>query len=183
MRVTAKEWAARHGLADRTVQAKLQRGTLRGTKERDPVTDVELWYVDEFDESEDRSTGVPERPERPEPRNSDSPAHPEHPPTAGLGEVVALLREKDQAIAQLHRENVELAGRCGFYQSEIQHLQSRLRTVEARVLELETPREVTGQLADHPAPSGSAADSGSQKVSPRAWWQFWRWYHPDNPGS
>ena len=174
MRVTAKEWAARHGLADRTVRAKLQRGTLRGAKERDPVTGVELWYVDELDEPEDWLTGGPERPEHPELRNSNRPAHPEHPPTAGLGEVIALLREKDQAIAQLHRENVELAGRCGFYQSEIQHLQTRLRTVEARVLELETPKEVTGQLVDHPAPSGKAADSASQKMSSRPWWQFWR---------
>ena len=96
-----------------------------------------------------------------------------------IGSIVATFQ---QAMEKLHRENLELAGRLGFYQSEIQHLktqlegaQLQLQLAQARILELEAPKEAPAEMANHPAHVENEANSSSEKASKRPWWQFWRW--------
>jgi hypothetical protein len=54
-------------------------------------------------------------------------------PETSLGEVAALLREKDQQLDRLHRENLELAGRVGFLQAEVLQLREQVTLLSARV--------------------------------------------------
>ena len=79
-------------------------------------------------------------------------------------DMVAALWERND---RLYRENLELAGRLGFYQARIQEL-------ERRILELEAPKEAPVKMANHPTHIENEANSGSQKASPRPWWRFWR---------
>ena len=177
MRLTAKEWAARHGLADRTVRAKLQRGTLRGTKERDPVTGVEVWYIDEPDAPEDWSTGGPEYPED---ENSARPAHPEYRRDLDIGDLIALVRERDQLVREKDQTILELAGRLGFYQSEIQHLQGENTQLKERIALLEAPKpdsvdpvdQAKSEAGNRSAPEQNGLDSAVQKGHRRPWWHF-----------
>ncbi len=75
-------------------------------------------------------------------------------------------RRVQEANRKLHEERAELFGRLGFYQARIQDL-------EHRILELEAPKEAPVEMANHPAPSENGANSASQQVSRRRWWQFW----------
>ena len=73
-------------------------------------------------------------------------------------------------IERLHRENVELAGRCGFYQSEIQHLKERITLLEAPKPDPSDPAPT--ELANRSAPEQNGLRSGAAG-SPRPWWKFW----------
>ncbi len=87
----------------------------------------------------------------------------------GLERVVQSFLEK---LERAHRENLELAGRVGF-------LQARLQDAEREIQMLRAPAQPPEpEMANHPTPSENGANSGSQKASPRPWWQFWRWYQP-----
>ena len=177
MRVTVKEWAARNGVSERAVRARLARGTLPGTKERDPSTGAELWYVD-----------VPERSSM-----ADAPVetHGSH-SIEGLDSLVALLREKDQTI-------LELAGRCGWLQSELQQTRDRLESAEQEIRLLQAPAASSGNTVQplensgydvqgfapdpapaptsHPshrsAPTANGQDSGAECPPRPPWWKFW----------
>jgi hypothetical protein len=61
--------------------------------------------------------------------------------------------QRDALIARLYAENVEMAGRLGFYQAWIQELEGRL------LLAAGVPAEAT------PAPP--------QAAQRRPWWRFW----------
>ena len=77
-----------------------------------------------------------------------------------LDSLVALIERQQQTI-------MELSGRLGFYQAKLQD-------AEARILELEAPKEAPAETANHLASSENGSNLASQKVSPRPWWQFWR---------
>ena len=149
MRVTVKEWAARNGVSERAVRARLARGTLPGTKERDPGTGAELWYVD-----------VPERTGLIGPDNDYLVIS-----TEGLDSLVALVREKDQTI-------LELAGRCGFLQARVQELERENLLLKAPVPHSETVPSQTAN-PNPPASSANGQDSGAECPPPRPWWKFW----------
>ena len=51
--------------------------------------------------------------------------------TPAIRELIELLRERDQALREKAQTILELAGRCSFYQSEIQHLKERIALLEA----------------------------------------------------
>ena len=90
--------------------------------------------------------------------------------SSALVAIERQLAEYRELVDRMHRENLELAGRLGFSQARIQEL-------ERRILELEAPKAAlaaTTNPTNHPAPSANGANSGSQKLSPRPWWQFWR---------
>ncbi len=92
--------------------------------------------------------------------------------SSALVAIERQLAEYRELVERLHRENLELAGRLGFYQAKLQD-------AEARILEFEGPNHsALVEMANHPAPSENGADSAAQKVSARPWWQFWRWYQP-----
>ena len=85
-----------------------------------------------------------------------------------LAEANVRASDERKRVAELEQERSELYGRLGFYQARIQEL-------ERRVLELEAPKEAPAEIANRPSHFENRADSGSQKVSSRPWWQFWRW--------
>ena len=118
-----------------------------------------MWYV-EISEDEEIATELPETIGNLLP---------------GVSEILSTLqRQHQEEIAKLHRENVELAGRVGFYQAEIQQLRTQLERAENRILELEAPKEAPAEMSNHPADAQNVADSGSEKLSSRPWWRFWR---------
>lgn len=131
MRVTVKEWAAQNRVTERAVRARLVRGTLPGSKERDPSTRAELWYVD-----------VPEGTERAEHLPG---TVPEHTGTndPGTVELVRLVRDLNQQL-------IEVSGRCGWLQAQLEESQNQVRLLSA-----------------------PAADSPDSSLG-RVWWQFWR---------
>ena len=92
-----------------------------------------------------------------------------------LQDALADVRRAHARIEVLERERFELAGRLGYFQSEIEHLRAQLQAAETRILELEAPKNsAPAEISNHPTNFENAADSGSQEVSPRPWWQFWR---------
>ena len=88
----------------------------------------------------------------------------------GIRELVELLRERDNVMREKDQTIFELAGRCGFYQSELQHLQGENALLKERIALLEAPKpdpvkSVPAQMANHPTTERSARDSGAQTVS------------------
>jgi hypothetical protein len=75
--------------------------------------------------------------------------------------VLALLERLDRA----HRDNLELAGRCGFYQAENLQLKSQVQAMQVRILELEAPKVASAEMSNYSAPEQNGQDSGSQAVS------------------
>ena len=65
-------------------------------------------------------------------------------------------------VEQLHRENLELAGRLGFYQAENLQLKSQVQAMQVRILELEASKEAPAEAA--PAEQNGPG-SGSQALS------------------
>ena len=122
MKLTVKQYAAHAGIAERTVRDKLARGVLAGGKEPDPVTGIDVWWIELPDAADP-------------PRPAATPSADAADPPEGVGNVafIEVLNRHQEIIEKLHRENVELAGRLGFYQARNQEL-------ERRVLELEAPK-------------------------------------------
>ena len=157
------EAAAVLGISERTLRKRIKAGVVKAVKVVAPNGGAAFRVF--LDESVLVPVVEGAAPEgfRPELEASVPPVDMSVPAVDGA-EVLQLLREKDQLI-------VELSGRVGFYQARIQEL-------ERRVLELEVPKVAPVERANHPTPEQNAADSASQKVSPRPWWHFWRWYQP-----
>ena len=94
-------------------------------------------------------------------------------PTLADPSVVAL-------IDRLSRENVELAGRVGWLQSELQQTRARLESAEREIRLLSTPT-INGLESDDtetgspPATSANGPNSGAECPPRRPWWRFWRW--------
>ena len=91
------------------------------------------------------------------------------------GGALGTLHVSDlwERLDRMHRENLELAGRVGFYQAEIQQLRVQLERAESRILELEAPKGVPAEMSIHLTHLQDGADLGSEKGSPRPWWKFW----------
>ena len=184
MRLTAKEYAARLGISGRAVRMQLQKGKLAGFKAIDRASGLEVWWVE---------VATPEDPVPLEgvptsvlPAREVLPTSEFRPTTAEFAEVPPsedpILSESEsigsivatfqQVMEKLHRENLELAGRLGFYQSEIQHLkaqlegaQLQLQLAQARILELEAPKEAPAEMANHPSVEQNGQDAGAQTDS------------------
>ena len=80
--------------------------------------------------------------------------------------------QERQRVEQLEKERVELYGRLGFYQSEIQYLKNQLdgahtqlQLAQARILELEAPKEAMVETANHPPAEQNGQDSTVQTAS------------------
>ena len=70
-------------------------------------------------------------------------------------------------VQQLPRENLDLAGRLGFYQAENLQLKSQVQAMQTRILESEVPRVAPTEMASHHTRCETAADSGTQSVRKR----------------
>ena len=131
MKLTAKEYARRFGLSPRTVRLHLAQGKLPGSKEID-ATGVETWYV-EVSEVADIAGEVV--------ANLGNNADQGWYSTEGGMPTFARDGNPWVLVERMYRENVELAGRCGFYQAENLQLKQQLQRAEVRILELEAPKE------------------------------------------
>ena len=86
---------------------------------------------------------------------------------AVVEELTLEGREKDRLLVRLNDERVELYGRLGF-------LQAQLQAAQARILELEAPKNSAPvEMANHPDHIENGPNSGAEKVSERPWWKFW----------
>ena len=156
--VTAAVAAAEVGVSVRTIRRWMANGQLTATGgKRDRLVDLDaVRYLAAANGHADRKRTVPEAMavlSVVEDRNGHD------------RDMVAALWEHND---RLYRENLELAGRLGFYQARIQEL-------ERRILELEAPKAAPAVTADHSTHVENGPNSGSEKVSSRPWWQFWRW--------
>ena len=156
MRYSVPEAAKLLGITERAVRKRIEAGTLLG--KRNGREWVVLLPREPVAEPKGTSSGTDSEPDG---------TATESRGTNGTSSVEAIAEK-------LYRDNLELAGRVGFYQAEIQHLKAQLEAAQTRILELEAPKEATVEMANHPSPSENEADSGSQTVSSRLWWQFWR---------
>ena len=78
----------------------------------------------------------------------------------GLVELVQLVRDLNQQV-------LELSGRCGFYQAEVQQLREQVRL-------LSTPAgSELVEATNDPAEAEPDLKIASERVR-RPWWQFWR---------
>ena len=166
MRITAREYAERHGITIRAVRMQLQRGKLKGVKELDPLSGTDIWWIE-----------VPDPPETVPLTEEHLPTLTEQldPPSAeqqgaqssnGPEEVRFALTRCHDLIEKQQQQLIELAGRVGFYQARIQEL-------ERRVLELEAPKEAPAEMSNHPTLRENVAGAGSERPPRRPWWRFW----------
>ena len=152
------EAASRLGISERTLRDRIKAGKVRAIKvigangvaayrvfldTPPPVSEADLPLVE----------ASPQLAEGLVPSVSEN-----APPPVDLSPLVALLEK-------VQRENLELAGRVGFYQAENLQLQAQLQTAQARILELEAPKEAPAETTNHPTPEQNGQDSGSRAVS------------------
>ena len=89
-----------------------------------------------------------------------------YPPPAADLLPLADMTPLATTIEKLTQQILELSGRCGF-------LQAQLQAAERRILELEAPKEAVRGAANHPTPSENGAEAGSERYPRRPWWRFW----------
>ncbi|MBI4308324.1 MAG: hypothetical protein HY684_05915 [Chloroflexi bacterium] len=70
--------------------------------------------------------------------------------------LLTMLDERDRRIADLERDRMQLAARCGFLEGQNQQLQENLRTLMAKALPA--------------APVGTQPGEGQSASRPRRWW-------------
>ncbi|HEV2125473.1 MAG TPA: helix-turn-helix domain-containing protein [Chloroflexota bacterium] len=186
--LTTAEAAARLGVSERTLRERIKAGKVHAVKVIDGGNAVYRVFLDGPPPAETTSPPLTEAlPPSAEsiapPAEESSPPVPEALLTA-LTELGELVRERDQRLDQLHRENVELAGRVGFYQGQVQQLQHQLGAAQERITLLEAPQPTEGpQSAPSGQSDGAAAttaresaghENGQDRPSERRpWWRFW----------
>lgn len=80
-----------------------------------------------------------------------------------LEQVVSTFLEK---LERAHRENIELAGRCGFLQARVQELEGEIRLLKAPA------SPPAAEVTSHPAEGTNGQDLAALRPS-RPWWKFW----------
>ncbi len=152
MHVTVKEYSARTGISGRTIREKLAHGQLAGFKQKDPTTGTDTWFVALIDTPRAAmpTHGRKEAPPlHPMAASSPAPQQEASVPRFVVTELLEKLNRLEDAVERMHRENVELAGRVGFYQAKLQEAETKIALLEA-------PQAV------------------SQEAHRRPWWRFWR---------
>lgn len=99
----------------------------------------------------------------------------------GVEALIDYLRDKDDVIDRLHRENLELSGRLGFFQAKVQTLEEQVRLLSAPVRVANEPvgnSEAPASTPPTTTPAPGAPDAASQPPLRRPWWAFWR---PNRP--
>ena len=182
MRLTAKELAAKRGVSDRAIRMQIAKGKLRGFRAPDPITEMEVWWV-ELPEGEPEIAEV--LPEESEVNPEISGSLPEV-----IGRALELIErlhcengEYVQQVTRLNDERAELYGRLGFLQSEnlqlknqLEGAQAQLQLTQVRLLKLEASNGAAAEAAEtvnHRTDSENRAEVGSARHPRRPWWQFW----------
>ena len=167
--MTIAEYAELHGISERTVRRRIQRGQLRAIMVAGP-------YGPEYQIVEGVSTDNGKAADEP-PLTSrlPSPAADETDSldTSGtwpdtLDSFLALVRDQQQTI-------LELSGRCGWLQAQLEVATSRIRELEApKAAPAESADQAGSETTKHPAPSANGARIESECPPRRPWWRFWR---------
>jgi hypothetical protein len=171
MLITARDYAAQKGVHPRTIKLRLADGKLPGTKIVD-ANGVETWYVEIPDDQVGRIPQPP--PSGSDPSADQGAAGNDQSPVGSdqgeagspwifLKDLVEQLRGENQS---LHRENLELAGRCGFLQNEVIQLRQQM---ESAHYQLNAAQE---RIALLEAPKLEAVAS-VQELDRKPWWRFW----------
>ncbi len=85
----------------------------------------------------------------------------------GIGELVRHIAGLEQTI-------LELSGRCGWLQAQLEASTSRIRELEAPKATPAEPADQAGsETTNHLAPSTNGQDSGAECPPRRPWWKFW----------
>ena len=166
--MTIAEYAELHGISERTVRRRIQRGHLRAIMVAGP-------YGPEYQIVEGASPGNGAADEPPLTSRPPSPAADETDSldTSGawpdtLDSFLALVRDQQQTI-------MELSGRCGWLQAQLEAATTRIRELEApKAAPAESTDQAESETTNHPAPSTNGPNSGVRKTSTGPWWQFWR---------
>ena len=105
----------------------------------------------------------------------------------GLGELVALVYDKDQQIARLQDERAELYGRLGFLQARVQDLEQQVKLLSGPSIKdlidsgdpeptnnrRESSDPASTSTANHPASEQNGPNSAPCEREPRPWWRRW----------
>jgi hypothetical protein len=186
--LTLREAADRLGITERTLRSRIKEGRTRARKVigptgqafyrvylGDPVPDpMPEPDLDPASDPDPNRTGdldghLADNAHEVGGRGSDTVIAPE-----GLDSLVALVRDQQQTI-------LELAGRLGFYQSEVQHLQGENAHLRERIALLEAPKPDVRDPADqaktetpnHSAPEQNGPVRSAEGPPRRPWWRFW----------
>ena len=160
---TVSEYARAHGVTERTVRRHIRQGQIPARLVDGPYG-PEYHILDSDDPGADTVADSPTDTLADDP--GPSPASGRHPSWSGPPLSPDALIHALALADRLSRENVELAGRCGFYQSEIQHLQAYVRALEGELKLLRMPAEMpVGEMANHLCAEQNGQDSAAQMVS------------------
>ena len=94
---------------------------------------------------------------------------------------VELIRALD-LVERQQQTIMELSGRCGWLQSELQQTRTHLEVAEQEIRllrvpsveNLQSPDPRPTETSNHPAPAANGQDSGAQCPPRRRWWEFWQ---------
>jgi excisionase family DNA binding protein len=148
--LSARDAAARCGVSERTVRRWIVKGRLPADRDGREFRITPEALAPFIGHAADNGQGAA--------AESDMAAAPQQQGAALSADVAAGLLH---LVDRLQRENLELAGRVGYYQAETEQLRTRLAALEAPRGEQETDDSVSGVSA--PAPP--------QDPAPRRWWQ------------
>ena len=163
--LTLTQAAARLGVTERTLRTYIKEGNVLAEKViGSKGVAVYRVYLDD-----PVSDPVVDRRVDPVVIEDDPPADPLPDPNAE-----AFIRH----IAQLEQTVLELSGRLGFYQAQIQHLRGENTDLKERIALLEAPKPDP----EDPAPVETTNQSGEgqnealqacERPAQRPWWRFW----------
>ena len=166
---TVSEYARAHGVTERTVRRRIRQGQIPARLVEGPYG-PEYHIVDPGDPGADTLSDVAPATLADDPTpsraNDRDPSRSGPPPSPATSD--ALI----QALAladRLSRENVELAGRVGFLQSEVLHLRERIALLEAPKPDPGDPASV--EPPDRPAQPANDQDSGAERPVRHRWWR------------
>ncbi len=173
--LSARQAAIYCGVAQTTVRRWLASGRLPATL-KDGMYQIDPADLDAFMAHHGAHRGETGAPDG-EPDGEQGARHPE--PEGAPWQVMADLVAQNE---RLHREVVELSGRCGFYQARVQTLEEQVRQLSAPAADSLSPigdipasepmptDQASTETTNHPAGRQNGQDSAAQTTL-RPWWK------------
>jgi excisionase family DNA binding protein len=168
--VSVTEAARLLGVTEKTVRQRLRTGELRGERTERPQGHVWRVVLDQTIYPVNGSAGAVDH--RTDPVTAAH--HDQVNGSAGFRAVEVLVaqlaeerrrsEEMERRLADLQQERFELAGRLGYFQSELEHARQTIKALEA-------PKEPIAP----PPPAGAIFSPLPAEPDPprRPWWRFW----------
>ena len=169
--VPLAEAAFRLGISERTLRKRIKAGAVKAKKVVTPQGGAAFRvFLNDTSPGPSASEPLPSQTFRP----AEAPSEPSE---SGLGELVQLLRERDQMVREQQQTILELAGRTGWLQAKLQEAETRVHDLEEQVKLLSAPpseptSQVISEMDNHPTAPENGAVRGAEKGA-RPWWKFW----------